>query len=420
MLDANSVTTAVKQTLSAVGAGLNLGVTYVSVPIKTGRREFELLRRLGCSRETLRTRHFDEWRRLVVDPNLKDAAQFSIAARRQYPNSLVLNPSCLEVHGLEPADYHSLWQEVILSHARQVVATPDWALSEGSRKEINRAQEMGRPIVDQFGVTLGPTDLTAGDRRARDHLISEGWSHSEIDELLPPILDIRGQVGKEPVRDEPTHIEIALQWLQLERRLQRRFYARLDDDRTRNSFHDTSETSWWYRLHKYWDQAEIASMSSVKGREFLAKFTAVAVGMLESIVRVHGELPEPAIPSTENPDRLVPQARRKKLGHSEELSEIEANEVGAIVFAWLSRERLEYVKPGTRPGVDKTHLDEGLGRGSFWHKQLFDVYWNRGVALGPETLAGRQQFAKFTSTCIALLETVLREEGPLPPRRYEL
>jgi hypothetical protein len=422
MFDGKTITTTVLQTLSSVGAGPNLGVTYVSVPIKTGRRELDLLRELDCSRENLRTVHAVRWRREVVEPNLREAAEHAQQARRQYPDSLVLDPSCLNVQGLTTPEYHSLWQDVIATHVRRVVATPEWAYSEGSRTEINKARQMGRPIVNVFGQVLTDLDLLEADSRAQSMLTRSGWSRERLSELLPVVLEEPGTAPapRDASRDEPTGAELALEWLQHERQFQRRFYSLLDDQRTRLPFDSTIEGSWWDRLHKYWDQAEIATVRTEKGREFVAKFAAVAVGMLESIVRVYGELPEPAISSQEDSSKLIPLGKRVPLEEGQQLDEREASEVGATVFMWLSRERSEYVKPGTNPKLDEQHLEEGLSRGGFWHKQLFNIYWARGVAHGPETLAGRQQFAKFTSTCVSLLETVIRTRGPLPQRRYEL
>lgn len=418
MSEAKDIVSAVLQTLTSVGAGSSQGISYLSVPIKSGRREFDQLQRLACTREDLRTRWSDDWRRFVIEPNLGDAAQHSETARNSFKDSVVLDPSRLSIPALTTFDYQTLWKAVIDRHARRVIASPEWAYSQGSRAEIAYAVWAGKPVVDVFGRTLLTSDLRRADERATEALKASGWNPSLINEMLTPIT--LNEVGDDrnhgPSR---TAVDLAFEWLQQERKIQRRLYASVDDERTRLGFTIDSDQSWWSRLHKYWDQAEISGVETEKGRELIAKFVAVAVGMLEGIVRIFGELPEPAVPSTEDPSRLRPMAISQPLDVGTQMTEAEANVIGASVFAWLSRERLQYVKPGTDPRLDERHLAEGLGRGSYWYRQLFHLYWSRGASLGPEKLAGRQQFAKFVSTSMSLLETALRVHGSLPSLRTE-
>jgi len=405
--------------LESVGAGSAHGVTYLSVALKTGHREFSAMRSLGCNREALRSRHHDEWRRTVITPNVLEAQTYAKEARYQYPDSLVFDPTRLGVSGLVAENYQRLSTRLFEQLAKRVVATPGWALSSGARREIELAYSLRLPIVDIFGKDLSAIDLEDADRSSRAGLMKQGWASSEIDALLPELSLGKNrpvQSGADVQSDPPANDQV-FRWLHNERQFQRRVYSDMDDNRSRIPFTDHSENSWWTRLHKYWDQAEIVTPSSAVGRELIAKFAAVAVGMLESIVRVYGPLPEPAISSTEDMTRLIPLAPTPMVISGDVLADAAANEVGATVFSWLQRERDEYVKPGTNPELDRRHIEQGLGRGGYWYRQLFNIYWARAVSLGPESIAGRQQFAKFASTSVSLLETSIKTFGPLPLRK---
>lgn len=412
----------VLRALESVGAGSAHGVTYLSVALKTGHREFSMMRSIGCNRETLRLRYHDEWQRQVVRPNILEALTYAKEARFQYPDSLVFDPTRLGVAGLVADNYRFVSVKLFEQLVQRVVATPGWALSEGSRREIEQAFAMRIPIVDMFGRDLTEFDLQDADTTSRAVLLKQGWSSAEVDELLPRLDLDKNQPRQTPIAKnlEQTANDEVFRWLHNERQFQRRIYSDLDDDRSRMPFNDHSENSWWTRLHKYWDQAELVTPSSPVGRELIAKFAAVAVGMLESIVRVYGPLPEPAISSTEDKSKLVPLVPTPIAELGDVLADAAANEIGATVFSWLQRERDEYVKPGTNPDLDRRHIEQGLGRGGYWYRQLFNIYWNRAVSLGPESIAGRQQFAKFTSTSVSLLETSIKTFGPLPLRKLNI
>ncbi len=406
--------------LESVGTGTANGITYISVALKTGHREYTAMRSIGCDRDTLRTRHRDEWQRTVIMPNILEAQAYAREARYQYPDSLVFDPTRLGVNGLVAENFLKLSAQLFEQTTRRVVATPGWALSSGARREIEHAFALRLPIVDIFGKDLSAIDLEDADRSARITLTKQGWSANEVDNLLPHLSlgenrPIQSRIDR-PI--EPATNDQVFRWLHHERQFQRRIYSDLDDNRSRMSFSNHSENSWWTRLHKYWDQAELVTPASDIGRELIAKFTAVAVGMLESIVRVYGPLPEPAISSTEDDAKLRPLVPTQIAQMGDALADAAANEVGATVFSWLQRERDEYVKPGTNPELDRRHVEQGLGRGGYWYRQLFNMYWARAVSLGPESIAGRQQFAKFASTSVSLLETSIRTYGPLPLRKW--
>ena len=284
----DSAISAAMGALESVGAGSAHGITYLSVALKTGHREFSAMRSLGCNRDALRSRHHDEWQRTVITPNVLEAQTYAKEARYQYPDSLVFDPTRLGVSGLVAENYQHLSTRLFEQFAQRIVATPGWALSSGARREIELAFSMRLPIVDIFGKDLSAIDLEDADRSSRAGLMKQGWGASEIDVLLPELSLGRNRPiqSAADVRSEPPANDQVFRWLHNERQFQRRVYSDMDDNRSRVPFTDHSENSWWTRLHKYWDQAEIVTPSSAVGRELIAKFAAVAVGMLESIVRV--------------------------------------------------------------------------------------------------------------------------------------
>jgi hypothetical protein len=63
--------------------------------------------------------------------------------------------------------------------------------------------------------------------------------------------------------------------------------------------------AWWtQQFDNYLMRAQVLGLDTVNGRQAAAKFVATAVGFLESVVRLHGPLPEPGVTSGENLDRL--------------------------------------------------------------------------------------------------------------------
>lgn len=70
----------------------------------------------------------------------------------------------------------------------------------------------------------------------------------------------------------------------------------LSDD---NWTHDPLMTKWSDKIGMYLHRADILGLDNPLGRQAAAKAVATAHGMLESIVRVHGDLPPGGVPSGE-------------------------------------------------------------------------------------------------------------------------
>lgn len=283
-------------------AGAEAGVVYVTVPITSGRREFALLHELDCSRDRLRTQFRDRWLDEVVRPNEEDARLYVQQVRSTFACRLVIDPSRLHVAEWTQDDFDKLWTTLIERHGRVMVVTPEWAFSRGARLEVALALSLGIPMSDPWGNSLTRSDLAAMLQQAEVELREAGWSPESIRTLLPEV--IPAEIRKEALAVEPPPplFEIAatqaFAWLVAERRYQLdKFGVELDDEHTRQGLHQ--DGWWWRQLTNYFGRAHVLNLANPSGRQALAKFTATACGLLESAIRVYGELPEPGVPSGE-------------------------------------------------------------------------------------------------------------------------
>jgi hypothetical protein len=278
------------QVIEALGGAESL--TYVSVPITSGRREFDLMERLGArTPAAARALDLDAWRDQVKAANERAAAQHVAAVRHRLPTDLVLNPAVLSKSGWEQDDYNGLWIDVIERYAKRVIATPEWAWSRGARIEIGAALFLGRGVESVDGQSRSLADLVAEVRACSDELEGRGWSTDEIDAILPPFAVDRPALAPGPASQ-------AFEWLAGERRYQvEKFGTELDDEHTRQGLGD--ETWWRQQLLNYLHRAHVLGLELPVGRQAAAKFTATACGLLESLIRVHGPLPPPGVPSGE-------------------------------------------------------------------------------------------------------------------------
>lgn len=273
-------------------AGAADGLVYMSVPITTGKREIVLMTRLGLSSDQLRTREFDCWRSEVVDRNESDAKRYEHDVREGHRGKLVVNPAHLMVYGWDQMDYNGLWIQLLERYATTVVVTPDWEFSRGARAEVAFAHLLGVPIVKLDGSVLMIEDLQLADKAAKEELRRLGWPQEAADAYLAPLaFDSRPEVQSSPA-------SVTFDWLANERRYQvKKFGTDLDDEHTREGLSD--DGWWWRQLTNYYHRARILSLDSPLGRQAIAKFTATACGLVESVVRVHGSLPPPGVPSGE-------------------------------------------------------------------------------------------------------------------------
>ena len=265
-------------------------VVYVSLPITSGWREIEFLGSVGCyDREVSRTRHDEEWVRNVLRGNEDDAIKVVDQVRRSEwtDGQIVVDPSRIAVEGWNQDDYKLFWVRLMERHVRRVVASPGWEFSRGARVEIGFAltfDEDTMMIVDIDGNKLDRTTLEDSADQARHRLSEVGWSPTATDAYLPPL-----KVGRpHPMASAQS---MAFEWLVSEREYQTEKFGSDDDDRHLRET-GLSSNGWWIRqLDRYLDQAR-DRLDKPDGRQSLAKFTATAVGLLEAVVRVYGEIPD--------------------------------------------------------------------------------------------------------------------------------
>jgi len=289
------------EVLEAVGAPK--GLVYVSVPITSGRREFELLRELRCDRSTLRSHHRDRWLTEVVKPN--EAAAFSLAeiARRRHPDRIVLDPSRLHVTSWSQADFDQFWHMVIKAYCELLIVDRDWAFSRGARLEVALALAGGIPVQDPTGSLVTADVLLTEARSAESALEEWGWSSATIEEYLPPFVELGPSsiTADRALIREPNPNSAAAEafaWLVAERHYQvGKFGFEMDDVHTRVGLDEDSW--WWQQLTNYIHRANVLGLDNPLGRQALAKFAATACGLLESAIRIYGSLPSPGVPSGE-------------------------------------------------------------------------------------------------------------------------
>jgi hypothetical protein len=296
------------QAFEAAGAGD--GVVYLSVPITSGRRAFDLAHRLGCDVDALPTRHSEQWEREVLRVNEEAAQIFAAELRVRFPTELVIDPSRIAIEGWTQNEYNAFWSTLIRKYAVHVVAAPDWAFSRGARHEIDDATRLGLQVLSIDGRVL-TTDMLAAEAETtfRD-LLAQGWREDQLEKVLPPLhfeAATPGQTRASLRIYEEEHGRAAAEvfaWLRGERAYQvQKFGLSLDDEHTREGL---GEDGWWWRqLTTYFHRSRVLTLSTPGGRQALAKFAATACGLLESVVRVHGPLPPPGVSSGGNLDAVA-------------------------------------------------------------------------------------------------------------------
>ena len=80
-----------------------------------------------------------------------------------------------------------------------------------------------------------------------------------------------------------------------------KFAPQIDDAKTLGAPERWDET-----IEMYLHRARVLGLDNPAGRQAIAKAAVTCIGYLESVVRVHGPLPEPGVPSGYNTDQLRP------------------------------------------------------------------------------------------------------------------
>lgn len=273
-------------------AGAAGGVVYLSVPITSGSREIALMRELGITSAELHRDYESRWRSEVVQRNELDARAHAERLRARLPARLVVDPSRIFVKGWDQGDYNTFWISLMERYVRQLVAAPGWEYSKGARGEVSLAVLLKHPIAEVEGSALTPDDIEKLDRSAYASLVDQGWSDEQVRAYLPAMnYDTRPSVATSAASQ-------GFDWLIRERRYQvKKFGIATDDAHTGEGLADDSW--WWRQLTTYFHRSRVLGVDGPVGRQALAKFVATACALLESVIRVHGPLPPPGVPSGE-------------------------------------------------------------------------------------------------------------------------
>lgn len=396
------------------------GIVYVTVPITTGKSLFILMQELGCSAEELKSQHKDRYQSDVFERNMNAAESWAEQARNSFPTRVVLDPSRLFVKSWGQPEYYELWQRVIVDFADIVVATPDWAFSNGARAEVDMAFKAKRKVVDLNGVEYSRVDIIAYDHMAKDMLRQWGWSEKRIDESLNP-MEIGAQQERPPTEIINWARNEALAWVHADlnnyeveqrRDIGRSYYTpEIDDSRTRKG--SAGDDSWSDKLQGYWNRMLSKGIATNGGQLELGSMLGASIAMLRSVWRVHGPLTTHADMANQNwktPNRRIAPSQ------IDYESDLELSEIKSAVWTWIQTEYT--VMRGKFPlDHDQRHthqLEEG--RPDAWAADIWDVHWREAHRLGLNSQEGKYQLGKFVVCVFRLFESVISEFGA-PPRR---
>ena len=271
-------------------AGANNGVMYVSTPITSGKRLFEVSISHKLPVNDLAVVHSDVWTQEVLIPNIEFARSVAENLRRNFPGTTVVDPTQIEVKGWQQFDYNAFWINLISRFPTTIIATPGWEFSKGARYEIAHALATAIRILDIDGEEISQSEVDQLTFKANRFLQEMGFDIHDINLLLPPLAD-------QPVQSM-TAASQTFEWLVHERQYQvRKFGTDQDDEHTAEGLGD--DNWWWQQLNNYYHRAKVLGLETQVGRQALAKFTATSCGLLESVIRVYGPLPHPGVPSGE-------------------------------------------------------------------------------------------------------------------------
>jgi hypothetical protein len=136
---------------------------YLSAPITTGR---EFLRWLRQDRRDDPSRPDDSRRPRgeVIEENRRALVPLKERLARVFPDSIVIDPTRLDMPDWDQKDYHRFWVEVLRRLARSAVFADGWEYSTGCTIEYAMAVSLGLKIFD---CNLEPIDTVAGLKMIR-------------------------------------------------------------------------------------------------------------------------------------------------------------------------------------------------------------------------------------------------------------
>jgi len=130
-------------------------IAYVSMPLTTGRRLYDLLQERGL--KDMRHVERSELVSQVIEPNIAEGIQFAEKLRkREFPP---VAPAVFKARDWSQDEYMSLWLQLITEKAREIHMSPNWGFSNGCVEEFVRAMEMQYGFINtSWGMERFPSD----------------------------------------------------------------------------------------------------------------------------------------------------------------------------------------------------------------------------------------------------------------------
>lgn len=162
----------------------NAAVTYVSVPITSGRRFLDWWRREGRTLPQGSPAYETALRAHVILPNVQHAGAFIEGLRWRHaqlsPQPLYVDPTTCDVPGWTQNQYDEFWELVLRHHVKCIIFADGWEYSRGARREFMVAHQAGINCVDADMRVLTFRDGTAR-MEAAEKEINTLWINSAHD-----------------------------------------------------------------------------------------------------------------------------------------------------------------------------------------------------------------------------------------------
>jgi hypothetical protein len=136
--------------LSLVGRGIDdrHPITYVSVPVTTGRAYLDwLIRHLDDSYHS--TEQVWAVKQEVSETNRRRARDVIKRLRTRLPGMVIDPSSLVDIDDWRQSDYHSFWLKVIARYADRLILVDGWQYSVGCTIEFAESVKLGLPTFTE-------------------------------------------------------------------------------------------------------------------------------------------------------------------------------------------------------------------------------------------------------------------------------
>jgi len=140
-------------------------ISYVSMPITTGKLYYEVLEKIGS--DISKKQIYD----LVIKPNGEQGVKFAKEIKTTYP---IVAPAIFEAKQMRWTErqYMYLWYRILEEKAKEIWMSPDWQYSNGCAEEFTRSMKLQWDFVRLESRSLSP--ITAFDAESNKLTIFDG------------------------------------------------------------------------------------------------------------------------------------------------------------------------------------------------------------------------------------------------------